>query len=180
MQRVIKILFLVFAVGFANGQERLTLKTKYKIKNKYGPNHVQKEIKRLKDVETKIERTIEEKFKIKDSITGKVEDTVVINKITVTEKTSMESKEGKKCTECPNEAKAFLKLQEDKLYVNYYLNNRNVKQDSTYYFNSLGIGTFIGWDQAMGRGTNIWDYDGAFWFGLSLGIDIFKFGKVPD
>ena len=50
----------------------------------------------------------------------------------------------------------------------------------TYTYNSLSFGAFMGWDWALGNSANIWDYDGAYWFGLSIGFDILKFGKVPD
>jgi len=48
----------------------------------------------------------------------------------------------------------------------------------TYTFNRLGIGAFLGWDLAMGQNSNIWDYDGAPWIGISVGFDILKIGSV--
>lgn len=50
----------------------------------------------------------------------------------------------------------------------------------TYTYNSFGVGAFLGWDQAVGSGSNIWDYDGAPWVGLSLGIDLLKIGKITQ
>ncbi|WP_411031262.1 hypothetical protein [Spongiimicrobium sp. 3-5] len=47
----------------------------------------------------------------------------------------------------------------------------------TYTYNTIGVGAFIGWDLAVGRGSNIWDYDGAPWLGLSLGVDLLKIGR---
>jgi len=50
----------------------------------------------------------------------------------------------------------------------------------TYTYNEFGVGAFLGWDQAVGSGSNIWDYDGAPWLGISFGIDILKIGRITQ
>ncbi|WP_300025027.1 hypothetical protein [uncultured Maribacter sp.] len=43
-----------------------------------------------------------------------------------------------------------------------------------YSRNKFGIGVFAGWDLGIGELANIWDYNGRPYFGIGLGIDVFK------
>lgn len=45
----------------------------------------------------------------------------------------------------------------------------------TYSFNKINLGAFCGWDYAMGKYSNKWDYNKKPWLGIALGYSLFNF-----
>ncbi|WPO91779.1 hypothetical protein [Chryseobacterium sp. HR92] len=44
-----------------------------------------------------------------------------------------------------------------------------------YSFNKINLGAFCGWDFAMGKDSNKWDYNKKTWLGIALGYSLFNF-----
>jgi hypothetical protein len=146
-----KFLFLAFGLCFfySTAQENLSLKTKYKVGNcyvidgyddiddleilskKFGANYILKE-EIVKEVIHKKGDSVNSQ---KEILINGEKNYINDNNIILDSNIIVKVKKGVICEECPiKPKKAFVKLKDDKLYVNYFLNNDGLDNEATYYF----------------------------------------------